>query len=83
MNNNDINMLKLNIRLIIDKKFIKLNTTDKNIICDYIFKTCYLLSKYYYSENFIDQMFLNDCQDIMSLFVLLVQFYELYKSIFI
>ena len=83
MNNNDVYILKLNIKLLIGKKFIKLNINEKTIICNYIFKTCQLLSKYYYSDKFIDQLLLNDCQDIMSLFVLLLPFYELDTSSYI
>jgi hypothetical protein len=80
MNNNEIYLLNSNIKNLISSKFIKLNTSDKEIICINLFKTCDLLAKYYYNENFINQLFINNMQDIMSLLVLLIPFYELDTS---
>ena len=80
MNNNDIYILKTNIKDLINKKFIKLTTSDRDILCKYLFETCYLLSKHYYNNNFINQLLLNDCNDILSLLVLLLPYYDIRTS---
>ena len=80
MNNNDIIIINNTLNTLINKHFIKLNNDDKQLIIKYLKLTINELSKYYYNEHFIDQLLLNDCLDIMSLFILLFPYYELNKS---
>ena len=80
MNNNEIYVLNTNIKDLINKKFIKLNTFDKEILCKYLFITCNLLSNHYYNKNFINQLLINDCNDILSLLVLLLPYYDINTS---
>lgn len=80
MNNNDIIIINNKLNTLINQHFIKLNNDDKQLIIKYLKLTINELSKYYYNEHFIDQLLLNDCLDIMSLFILLFPYYELNKS---
>ena len=80
MNNNDIAIINNKLNTLINKHFIKLNNDDKQLIIKYLKLTINELFKYYYDEHFIDQLLLNDCNDIMSLFILLFPYYELNDS---
>lgn len=77
MNDNDKNILKLNITNLINNKCNKLVTNEKNIFIEYLLKTSVLLSQYYYNENFINQLMLNNGQDIWGLAVLLLPYFKL------
>lgn len=80
MNNNDIIIINNKLNTLINQHFIKLNNDDKQLIIKYLKLTINELSKYYYNNHFIDQLLLNDCMDIMSLFILLFPYYNLNKS---
>ena len=80
MNNNDIIIINNKLNTLINQHFIKLNNNDKQLIIKYLKLTINELSKYYYNNHFTDQLLLNDCMDIMSLFILLFPYYELHKS---
>jgi hypothetical protein len=65
---------------LINNTFIKLNKIDKNTICNYLYKAIILFSVYFYNDNFISQLYLNKYQDIFSIMVLLMPFYNLPTS---
>lgn len=75
-----INILKDKIKELINIHFIKLNIIHKNILVKYLNNLVIVFGIYYWSDNFVEQMYLNDYQDIFSLLVLLMPFYDLNKS---
>jgi hypothetical protein len=77
---NESKILQNKISELIEKKFIKLNYNDKKILINYLNKTVLLFSYYYYNDNFLKQMFQNDSQDIFSILILLLPYYELNNS---
>ena len=76
----NINTIKNKISELIEKTFIKLNIIHKKLLKKYLTKLVITFSVYYWNDNFINQMFMNNCQDIFSLMVLLLPYYELNKS---
>jgi hypothetical protein len=65
---------------LINQNFSKLNLIHKKLLIKYLYKLVILFSFYYYTDNFIEQMFMNKYQDIFSLLVLLIPYYELNTS---
>ena len=65
---------------LIDDKFIKMNIIHKKILVKYLFRVVLLIYFYFNNENFIEQLYLNNHQDIFSLLVLMMPFYELNNS---
>ena len=80
MYNYDKKIITDKVLYIVNEKFKKLNDFDKKIIIKYLTLLIYELAKYYYEDNFVKQLILNDCNDIMSLFVLLFPYYDLLKT---
>lgn len=77
MDDNNIQILKFNIQKLINNKCVKLISTEKNLIIEYLLKTSILLGKYYYNENFINQLMLNNGQDIFGLLCLLIPYIKI------
>ena len=84
MNESEIKNIKNIVSISIDNKFNKLNTQHKNLIKDYLLEICILIrkympydSKYMDSTNYLLQLKLNNYQDIFSLLVLLLPYFEL------
>lgn len=84
MNDNEIENLKYIVSISIDDKFKKLNTLHKNLLKEYLLKICILLAKYmpFDSNNmdfpkYLSQLKQNNYQDIFSLLVLLLPYFEL------
>ena len=65
------------IDFVVDDIFIKLNNNHKKILKKYLFKLTILTYIFFYNEQFIEQLCINKYQDIKSLLVLLLPFYEL------
>lgn len=80
INNEQKNQLYNNIKIIINKTFEKLNDKEKELVSKYLFYAVMLINVYFYSEHFIKQIMLNKNQDIYSIMVLLLPFYDLNKS---
>lgn len=80
MNNNDQIIINNKLSSLINNKFKLLNKKDKELLIHYLYLVIEELSKYYYNKHYVDQLLLNDCKDIMSLFVLLFPYYELTKT---
>jgi len=86
MENNKIipkNKLKIiyeKIKELINENFKKLITIHKNILVKYLYKLIVLFGIYFYSDNFMEQLYLNKYQDIFSLLVLMMPYYDLNKS---
>ena len=80
MYNYDKKIITDKVLYIVNEKFKKLNDFDKKIIIKYLTLVIYELAKYYYEDNFTKQLILNNCNDIMSLFVLLFPYYDLLKT---
>jgi hypothetical protein len=80
MYNYDKKIINDKVFNIVNEKFEKLNDFDRKIIIKYLILIIYELAKYYYDDNFVKQMILNNCNDIMSLFVLLFPYYDLLKT---
>lgn len=84
MNEDEIENIKNIVSISIDEKFKKLNTKHKNLLKEYLSKTCVLLGKYmpFDSEymtmsKYLQQLKQNDNRDIFSLLVLLLPYFEL------
>lgn len=80
ISNRELEILYAKINSLINEYFPKLILSHKKILLKYLYKLIVIFSNYYYSENFIKQLYLNNYQDIFSLFVLLMPFYDLNKS---
>ena len=65
---------------LIDNNFTKLNVQHKKILSKYLYRVVLVAYFYYYDDNFIEQLYLNNYQDIFSLMVLLLPYYELNNS---
>ena len=65
---------------LINQNFIKLNIIHKKILIKYLYITVLLFSFYFCNDKFVEQMFMNKYQDIFSLLVLLMPYYELNTS---
>ena len=76
----ELKILYDKITELINNNFIKLITEHKKILTKYLYKLIVLFSSFYYSNNFIKQLYLNKYQDIFSLLVLLMPYYDLNKS---
>lgn len=74
---NNINVIVINI---IKNNFIKLNEKHKLILQKYLFKLIIIFSIYFYNENLVDQLNMNNNQDIFGLLILLLPYYDLNKS---
>jgi hypothetical protein len=72
--------LKTIVGTAIDNIFKSLVSDQKVILKEYLYKTCILVSVYFYNENFIDQLQMNNYQDIYSIMVLLLPYFELTKE---
>lgn len=87
MNESENENIKNIVSISINNKFKKLNTQHKNILKKYLFEICVLLrqympfdSKYMDSSKFLLQLKQNEYQDIFSLLVLLLPYFELNTS---
>lgn len=80
ISNRELEIIYVKINSLINEYFPKLILLHKKIIVKYLYKLIVIFSYYYYSENFIKQLYLNNYQDIFSFFVLLMPFYDLNKS---
>ena len=78
--NKELEIIYEKITLLINEYFNKLIFPHKKIIIKYLYKLIVIFSMYYYNDNFITQLYLNNYQDIFSLLVLLMPFYDLNKS---
>ena len=76
----ELDIIYNKIILLVDGTFVKLYTSDKKILVKYIYKTIVLFGIYYYNENFVSQMFMNKYQDIFSILVLMMPFFDLNKA---
>jgi len=65
---------------LIDKYFEKLNILHKKILIKYLYRVVLIAYFYFYNDNFIFQLYLNNYQDIFSFLVLLLPYYELNSS---
>ena len=65
---------------LIYKNFEKLNILHKKILIKYLYRVVIASYFYFYDDNFIDQLYLNNYQDIYSFLVLLLPYYELNTS---
>jgi hypothetical protein len=65
---------------LVDNNFNKLNILHKKILCKYLYRVVLLAYFYFYNDNFIEQLYLNNYQDIFSFLVLLLPYYELNTS---
>lgn len=65
---------------LIDIYFLKLNVIHKKILVKYLYRVVLIAYFYFYDDNFIDQLYLNNYQDIFSFLVLLLPYYELNNS---
>jgi transcription termination factor NusB len=68
------------IKELISINFKSLNTIDKNLLQNSLYKLVIIFSLYFYNEKFTEQLFLNNYQDIFSLLVLLMPYYSLNES---
>ena len=68
------------IKELIDDNFVKLNILHKKILCKYLYRVILLANFYFYNDNFAEQLYLNNYQDIFSFLVLLLPYYELNTS---
>jgi hypothetical protein len=80
ISNRELEIIYTKINSLINTYFPKLILPHKKILVKYLYKLIVIFGYYYYSENFIKQLYLNNYQDIFSLFVLLMPFYDLNKS---
>ena len=88
MNENNINIINENnkqilfekIKHLINKIFIKLNQNHKIILGVNLFKLIMIFSVYFDDENLIKQLYLNNYQDIFSLLILLLPYYNISLS---
>lgn len=65
---------------LVDKNFIKLNILHKKMLSKYLYRVVLVANFYFYNDNFIEQLYLNNYQDIFSFLVLLLPYYELNNS---
>ena len=78
--NKELEIIYSKITSLIGEYFQKLILPHKKIIIKYLYKLIVIFSTYYYNDNFIKQLYLNNYQDIFSLLVLLMPYYDLNKS---
>ena len=78
--NKELEIIYSKITSLIDEYFNKLILLHKKIIINYLYKLIVIFNTYYYNDNFIKQLYQNNYQDIFSLLVLLMPFYDLNKS---
>ena len=71
------NEIEQHIIKLINKIFVILLDDQKKILVKYLILVVIELSKYYYNENFVKQLLLNNQRDLMSLLVLLMPYYKL------
>lgn len=62
---------------LINIQFEKLNKSHKNLLIKYLYRVVLSAYFYFYDDNFINQLYLNNYQDIFSFLVLLLPYYEL------
>jgi hypothetical protein len=65
---------------LIYKNFEKLNILHKKILIKYLYRVVIASYFYFFDDNFIEQLYLNNYQDIFSFLVLLLPYYELNTS---
>ena len=65
---------------LINKYFEKLNIIHKKILIKYLYRVVLMVYFYFYDDNFISQLYLNNYQDIFSFLILLLPYYELNNS---
>jgi len=83
MSNNEIDKdILINIiTLCINKIFIKLIDNHKQLIINNLFKIIeYFIYKFNFADHYVGQLSMNNYQDIYSLLILLLPFYDLNKS---
>lgn len=68
------------IKDLINEQFEKLNLIHKNLLITYLYRVILVAYFYFNNNNFIDQLYLNNYQDIFSFIVLLLPYYELNTS---
>jgi len=76
----ELDVLYNKITALVNDNFNKLITIHKKILVKYLYKLVVLFGVYFYTDNFIEQLYLNKYQDIFSLLVLLMPYYDLNKS---
>lgn len=62
---------------LINIQFKNLNISHKNLLIKYLYRVVLAAYFYFYDDNFINQLYLNNYQDIFSFLVLLLPYYEL------
>jgi len=62
---------------LINNNFEKLNIIHKKLLIKYLYRVILAVYYYFYDENFINQLYLNNYQDIFSFLVLLLPYFEL------
>jgi hypothetical protein len=80
ISNSELHGIYLQIKFLIKKYFNKLILSHQKLIIKYLFKLIVIFSIYYYNEDFTKQLYLNNYQDIFSLLVLLMPFFNLKTS---
>ena len=80
INNDKMNFLYNKVTSIINKTFINLISNHKKLLIVYLYKLIIIFSIYIDNENFISQIVENNYQDIFSLLVLLLPYYDLNES---
>ena len=78
--NNNIDNLKKIINNLIKNTFIKLDEKQKILLSQYLFKITILFIIYFFDEKIIEQLTINNCQDIYSLLILFLPYYDVNKS---
>jgi hypothetical protein len=68
------------VKELIEKYFNKLNIIHQNILIRYLYRIVLAAYFYFYDDNFINQIYLNNYQDIFSFLVLLLPYFELNNS---
>lgn len=77
---NNTSIIFNKIEELIDINFINLNILHKKILCKYLYRVILVAYLHFYNDNFIEQLYLNNYQDIFSFLVLLLPYYELNTS---
>lgn len=68
------------ISSLINLQFEKLIISHKKLLIRYLYRVVLSAYFYFYDNNFIEQLYLNNYQDIFSFLVLLLPYYELNNS---
>lgn len=80
MNESKIENIKNIVSKSIDNVFIKLISSHKDLLKEYLLKLCIAISNFMPFDNYLEQLQINNYRDIYSLLVLLLPYYELNKS---